>query len=93
MLEKRGEELTGVISIVIDDATVRERIRHRAGIEDRKDDMDDEIISTRIANYHKKTEPLIAYYEERGKYNRINGNGPVGIIFGRICRLLEKSLG
>ena len=92
MLEKRGEEITGVISIVIDDATVRDRIHHRAMIEDRKDDMDDATITTRILNYHKKTEPLIAYYKERDKYNEIYGVGSIKNIFTRISRLVDKTL-
>ena len=92
MLAERGEELTGVISIAIDDEMVRARIRHRAMIEDRKDDMDDATITTRILNYHKKTEPLIAYYKERDKYNEIYGVGSIKNIFKRICRLVDKTL-
>ena len=92
MLEKRGESVTSVISIVIDDTMVRDRIRHRAMIEDRKDDMDDETITTRILNYHKKTEPLIAYYKERGKYNEIYGVGSIKDIFKRICGLVDSTI-
>lgn len=92
MLEKRGESVTSVISIVIDDTMVRDRIRHRAMIEDRKDDMDDETITNRIRNYHKKTEPLIAYYKERGKYNEIYGVGSIKDIFKRICGLVDSTI-
>ena len=92
MLEKRGESVTSVISIVIDDTMVRDRIRHRAMIEDRKDDMDDETITTRILNYHKKTEPLISYYKDRGKYNEIYGVGSIKDIFTRISGLIDKTL-
>ena len=92
MLEKRGESVTSVISIVIDDTMVRDRIRHRAMIEDRKDDMDDETITTRIRNYHKKTEPLIAYYKERGKYNEIYGVGSIKDIFKRIRSLVDSTI-
>ena len=92
MLEKRGESVTSVISIVIDDTMVRDRICHRAMIEDRKDDMDDETITNRIRNYHKKTEPLIAYYKERGKYNEIYGVGSIKDIFKRICGLIDSTL-
>jgi adenylate kinase len=71
---------------------VRDRIRHRAMIEDRKDDMDDETITNRIRNYHKKTEPLIAYYKERGKYNEIYGVGSIKDIFKRICGLVDSTI-
>lgn len=92
MLEKRGESVTSVISIVIDDTMVRDRIRHRAMIEDRKDDMDDETITTRIRNYHKKTEPLISYYKKRGKYNEIYGVGSIKDIFKRICTFVDSTI-
>lgn len=92
MLEERGESITAVISIVIDDMMVRDRIRHRAMIEDRKDDMDDETIANRILTYHKKTEPLIAYYRERGKYNEIYGVGSIQNIFNRICKLVDSTM-
>lgn len=89
MLEKRGEEVTGVISIMIDDATVKERIRHRAEIENRKDDMDEATIENRIRTYHEKTEPLVGYYKKQGKYLEIKGEGGIENIFERICGILE----
>ena len=92
MLEERGESVTSVISIAIDDTMVRDRIRHRAMIEDRKDGMDDVTITTRILNYHKKTEPLIAYYKERDKYNEIYGVGSIKNIFSRICKFVDSTL-
>lgn len=90
ILKEYGEEVTGVISIMIDDATVKERIRHRAEIENRKDDMDDATIENRIRTYHEKTEPLIEYYRKRGKYIEIKGEGGIETIFGRICGIVEK---
>ncbi|MBO4768748.1 MAG: adenylate kinase [Bacteroidales bacterium] len=92
MLEELGESITAVISIAIDDTMVRDRIRHRAMIEDRKDDMDDATITTRILTYHKKTEPLIAYYKESGKYHEIYGVGSIKNIFTRICKLVDSTL-
>ena len=88
ILAKRGDEVTAVISIMIDDATVKERIRHRAEIENRKDDMDDATIENRIRTYHEKTEPLIDYYKNQGKYMEIKGEGGIESIFGRICEII-----
>lgn len=90
MLGARGEEVTTVISIVIDDEMVKERIRHRAMIENRQDDMDDATIANRIATYHQKTEPVINYYKKAGKYNEIYGVGAIDSIFERICKLVDK---
>lgn len=74
ILEKKGETLSGVISLMVSDDTARKRIAHRAIIEGRADDSSEEIVNNRIATYHKQTEPLIAYYKEQGKYFEVNGD-------------------
>ena len=89
MLAKRGESVTSVISLMIPDELVRERIRHRATIEGRTDDASDETISNRIATYHKKTEPLVAYYKERDKYMVIDGVGTIEEVRERVLSALE----
>ena len=88
MLEKSGDSVEKVISIIISDKLVFERIQHRAHIEGRKDDAAPEIIQTRINTYHKTTEPLIEYYKKQGKYNEINGEGTIEEIFAKIEELL-----
>ena len=46
---------------------------HRAEIEGRADDANEETIKNRIATYHKQTEPLITYYKNAGKYQEVDG--------------------
>lgn len=87
MLQKRGEAIDKVISIIISDKMVFERIQHRANIEGRKDDANPETIQNRIDTYHKKTEPLIDFYKKQGKYSEIDGVGEVEEIFKKICNL------
>jgi adenylate kinase len=41
-----------------------------------RDDDRPEVIRHRLEQYHEKTEPLVAYYEERGKLRRIDGDRP-----------------
>ncbi len=86
MLAKRGSEVTKVLSIIISDQLVFERIQHRANIEGRKDDANEEIIQNRINTYHKKTEPLIGYYNRQGKYYEVDGDGSVEEILKKISR-------
>ncbi|MBR5855819.1 MAG: adenylate kinase [Bacteroidales bacterium] len=87
MLERRSNEVTKVLSIIISDQMVFERIQHRANIEGRKDDANAETIQNRINTYHKKTEPLIDFYKKQGKYNEICGEGTVEEIFEKIAVL------
>ncbi|MBQ0025325.1 MAG: adenylate kinase [Bacteroidales bacterium] len=88
MLKARGEEVTSVISIMIPDEMVMERIRSRALIEGRADDANDEIIANRISTYHAKTEPVIEFYKAAGKYQEINGVGTIEEIFDKICGII-----
>lgn len=90
MLAKAGEEVTATVSLMIPDETIKERIRHRASIEGRADDANDDTISNRIATYHEKTEPLIGYYRNSGKYNEIDGLGTIEEVRSKIFGLMDK---
>ena len=95
MLEGRGEKVTAVVSLMIPDALIRERIKHRASIEGRKDDANDDTITNRINTYHTKTEPLIGFYKAQGKYVEINGDGGPGLegietVWGRLKKVMES---
>lgn len=90
MLAANGEEVTSVVSIMIPDSMIRERIHHRATIEGRADDAKDETISNRIATYHNQTEPLVEYYSKAGKYNEIDGTGTIDEVRAKICDLMDK---
>lgn len=95
MLSGRGESVTALIALMVDDDVIHRRIRHRAEVEGRADDASDEIISNRIRTYHEKTEPLVDYYRKQGKYHEINGyggEGPEGIatVYDRIKNLMKE---
>lgn len=92
MLAARGEQVDAVLSLMIPDDTVFERIRHRAEIENRVDDTKPEIIRNRIDNYHAKTEPVIAHYKAKGVYREIDGLGTIDEVFGKVCRLMDEYL-
>ena len=91
ILEKRGEAVTSVVSIMIPDDLIRQRIAHRAAIEGRADDASEETINNRIRTYHAQTEPLIDYYKKQGKYNEGIGDGAeIEENRRRVLALMEK---
>jgi adenylate kinase len=91
MLRKyKNRSINAVLSLEIDDEIIVERITKRAEIEGRRDDSSQETIRARIATYHKKTEPLITYYKERGKYFPVKGDLRVDEIFANICQIMES---
>ena len=90
MLAKKGTAVTGVVSLMIPDEMIKERIKHRAAIEGRADDASDETIANRIKTYHGKTEPLIDYYKKAGAYNEIDGVGTIEEVRDRIHALMQS---
>ena len=90
MLAKRDTRVTGVVSLMIPDEMIKERIRHRAAIEERADDASDETIANRIKTYHEKTEPLVEYYKKSGAYREIDGIGTIEEVRERVTALMES---
>lgn len=90
LLKNCGEkDVAGVLSLEVADNLIVERIQKRARIEGRKDDSSIETILKRIRTYHNKTEPLIAYYKEKGKYFSVPGELSVEEIFANICNIID----
>lgn len=91
ILAARGSEVTAVISLMIPDEMVHQRIRHRAAIEGRVDDASDVVIQNRINTYHAQTEPLIDYYKKQGKYFEVDADAPtIEENRARVLGLMEK---
>ena len=53
-----------------------------------RDDDKPEVIRHRLDQYHEKTEPLIAYYEDQGLLRRVDGDQPPEEVTDRIRALL-----
>ena len=90
ILAKSSAEVTAVVSIMIPDEMIKERIRHRAAIEGRADDASDQTIENRIRTYHHKTEPLVEYYKGKGKYQEVDGTGTIEEVRTKIFSLMDK---
>ena len=90
MLGKGGEAVTAVISIMIPDGMIHERIAHRATIEGRADDARPEVVDNRIRTYHEKTEPLVGFYQKAGRYQEIDGVGTIDEVRCRIFEVMDR---
>ena len=69
-LKDRGRELTAAVLVDVPDDVVVERIRGRR--QGREDDRP-ETVRERLRVYHRETEPIVAYYDERGLLRRVDG--------------------
>lgn len=91
ILAKRGESVTAVVGLMINDDIVRARIRHRAEVEGRADDASEETISNRIRQYHSQTEPLIDYYKNAGLFLEVCvDGGTIEENRKRVLKLMEE---
>jgi adenylate kinase len=82
-LAARGRELTGAVLIDVPDDVVAERISGRR--QGRADD-DPETVRERLRVYHRETEPLIDYYEDRGLLRRVDGAGEPADVHDALLR-------
>ena len=53
-----------------------------------RDDDKPDVIRNRLAQYHSKTEPLIAYYDDEGLLKRVDGDRPPEEVSDKIRKLL-----
>ena len=54
-----------------------------------RDDDREEIVEARLEVYRKATEPLLAFYRDRGLILDVDGIGSTGDVFGRVVSALE----
>ena len=66
------------------------RVCHCGGKLIHRDDDTEKTVTDRINVYHAKTEPLIAFYQSRGKLISINGDQNVDLVFEEIVEKLSK---
>jgi len=82
-----GRPLEVVVSIEVPEDEVVARILNRARLEGRVDD-NEETARNRMAVYRAQTEPLLAFYAERGLVAEVDGVGSIDEVFARIARAL-----
>ncbi|MER6940006.1 adenylate kinase [Nocardioides sp. NPDC127514] len=90
MIRPAGDEIDGVISLVVDEDEVVERLLQRAQTEGRADDTED-IIRRRQEIYLEQTAPLIDAYRERGLIVEVDGLGEVDEVTKRILSACDSS--
>jgi adenylate kinase len=90
VLEDRDRALTAVVLIDVPHDVVMERIskRHQG-----REDDNPETVRERLRVYHRETEPLIAYYEERGLLRRVDGAGGPDAVWVQVRAALDDAVG
>lgn len=89
MLEKRGQKVSAVVSLDVEEAELVDRLLKRGQLSGRSDD-NEETIKSRLDVYRNQTSPLKEHYNKQGKLHSIHGMGKVEEIFDRITKAVDK---
>lgn len=91
ILKNRKDSVSMVLALEVNDDEIISRLLKRAQLEGRKDDTK-EVIENRISIYNNQTQPLIDYYQNKGKFSAVNGIGSVDTIFNSICEKIDAKI-
>jgi adenylate kinase len=86
VLADNDRKLTAAVLIDVPDDEVAERILARG--QGRSDD-NPETVRERLRVYHEQTEPLVAYYGERGLLRSVDGRGDPEEVYAKVRRSAE----
>lgn len=95
LLNESGNTLDAVVALEVDDDVLVERVVNRAkeavaaGKEARADD-NAESMRTRLAEYYKKTSPLLGYYFAKGNLKSIDGLAPIDEVQKAMAAALDN---
>ena len=88
MLQERGEEVSVVIGLEVDDDELVKRIVARGKTSGRADD-NEETAKKRLSTYYAQTLPLKDFYIAQGKYAKIHGMGSIEEIYADISKAIK----
>ena len=89
-LTKRGQSLSALLSLEVNEPELRLRLAERAKSSGRPDDANPEVIQKRIDVYNNETLPLIKHFDAQGKYIAINGIGEINEISNILCSKIDE---
>jgi adenylate kinase len=89
LLEQHGTAIAGVLSLVVDEEELTQRILNRGLTSGRSDDSDEATIRKRVQEYRQKTEPVAGYYAAYGKVKTIEGIGSIESINAALQHAIE----
>ena len=90
MLAQKSTPIETMLVLDVEHDELVKRLLKRAEVSGRSDDMDPSVIENRICVYREKTEPVARYYNDKGRYDQIEGMGEIADIFARLCKVVDK---
>lgn len=92
LLKLKGVQINLMLSLEVQEDELLKRLLNRGLTSGRPDDVDENIIKARIAEYHNKTAPVANYYKKQDKVVEIKGVGTVEEIFAALSSEIDSRL-
>jgi adenylate kinase len=90
LLSEKSAAINVVLALDVTEDELIKRLLNRGLTSGRTDDVNEEIIKNRIAEYHKKTSAVADHYKQFDKVVHVKGEGTVDDIFGALSGEIER---
>lgn len=90
LMDDKDSQIDAMVALEVDDEVLVQRLLKRGETSGRTDDADEKIIRNRIAVYYNETAILKEYYQEKGKYYGVNGEGSIEEITERLSEVIDS---
>lgn len=89
LLNEKNIKLTAMLSLVVDEDELINRLLNRGKSSGRADDINESIIRKRLQVYRDETTPVYSYYDAQKLAVQVNGMGTIDEIFDELCLLID----
>jgi len=92
LMDHHGSSISVMLSLVVPEEELIDRILNRAKTSGRVDDQDMGKIKKRLEVYEMDTAPVAGYYEKQGKLRMVKGLGAIPDIFSKLTEVIDQHL-
>ncbi|MBQ0147480.1 MAG: adenylate kinase [Flavobacteriaceae bacterium] len=91
LAEKYNKEVTITVALVVEDEVLVKRLLERGKTSGRADDVDENIIRSRITEYYEKTAVVAEHFKAQGKWVEIDGIGTIDEITQKLFAAIDHA--
>lgn len=92
LVKFKNSEIAVMLSLEVSEEELVKRLLNRGLTSGRTDDLNEEIIRARIAEYKVKTAVVADYYSQFNKVVSIKGEGSIDEIFHALCKVIDARI-
>ena len=82
-----------MLALEVSESELISRLLNRGKTSGRSDDVNENVIRARIAEYHKKTSAVADHYRKSDKVKQVKGEGSIEEIFDSLCSEINRKKG